>query len=147
MTLGATPQPLITSSSTAVLVNGINTSSSTTLTLNGAIGGAGGFNKSGSGLLTLGTANNYAGDTQISLGTLSFTDNNQLGAASSRLRLNGGTLQLAAAPGSATTYTVNRATIFTASSTLDVANANATLQLSGPILSGVRQHFWQDRSR
>src|SRR6201999_1999791 len=41
------------------------------ITLNGALGGLGGLNKTGSGILTLGGAtNNYVGSTVVSNGTL-----------------------------------------------------------------------------
>src|SRR5205814_1891282 len=90
ITLGPTPQPIIFSSSAQTLINGVNTNSGTVLTVNGAIDGAGGFNKSGSGTLILGAAaNSYAGDTQLTAGTLTFTDNAQLGAAGSRIRFSG----------------------------------------------------------
>jgi len=75
------------------------------MTLNGGITGAGGFNKADTGTLTLGAASNsYAGDIQLTQGTVAFTDPAQLGSASSRIRFNGGTLQLTVAPGGATTY-------------------------------------------
>ncbi len=134
ITLGATPQPIISGSTVQLLVNGINTAASTTLTLNGTIDGAGGFNKSGTGTLILGAATNtYAGDTQVTQGALSFTANNQLGAASSRVRLNGGTLQFSAAPGSPTIFPFDRALIVSAASTINVANVNARLQLGGSV--------------
>ena len=40
------------------------------ITLNGALSGSGGFNKTGSGILTLGGSNQYTGSTVVSNGTL-----------------------------------------------------------------------------
>ncbi len=137
ITLAATPQPLV-ASAVVTLANSLSAASGTALTLNGTIGGSGGFNKSGTGTINLGTTNNYAGDTQITAGILTFTDNAQLGAASSRIRLGNGTatLRLTAAPGSATTFPLPR-TIFVlgGTETINAATATATLDLSGQILA------------
>ncbi|MEA3209852.1 MAG: fibronectin-binding autotransporter adhesin [Chthoniobacter sp.] len=148
ITLGPTPQPiyyagsLISDPLIQRLVNTFRILTGTTLTLNGPISGPGGLavgvdGFTDSGTLILGApSNNYAGDTQLGFfGSLAFTDNAQLGAASSRLRMGRGTLSLTAAPGGATTYTVPRTVIFTFNGgTMNVANALATLELSGPLV-------------
>ena len=129
ITLGATPQPILSGSgSVQVLANGI--SASGPFNVNATISGAGGFEKSGFTTLTLGTANAYLGDTQITLGTLAFSNPNQLGDSTSRIRLNGGKLSDAASSG---TQTLARTVIITANSTVDVIST-ATLDLAGPIV-------------
>ena len=128
ITLGATPQPIINGSSVVLLANGIGA-----FTISGVIGGPGGLNAAGT-TFTSAAGNTFAGDLQLG-GTVIFTDNAQLGAASSRLRFNGGTLQLGAAPASPTTYAVGRTAIITATGNISVSNPNATLQLDGPLLA------------
>ncbi|MGB8166328.1 MAG: autotransporter-associated beta strand repeat-containing protein [Chthoniobacteraceae bacterium] len=131
ITLGATPQPILSGSAVVqTLVNGL--SANGPIDFNGAISGAGGFNKSGSNTFALVgvAANTYLGDTQISVGTLGFSNSNQLGASGSRIRLNGGTLRDIASSG---TQTLNRTIFVTANSTVD-AGSTARLELSGPIV-------------
>ena len=96
----------------------------TVLTLSGAITGTGAFIKEGVGVVNLTGNNTYAGGTVVSLGTLQFTTEANLGLASTRIVLNGGTLQpLAAGP-------FNRPVEVNASSTV-LADVNATL--AGPL--------------
>lgn len=137
ITLGATPQPTVSGTQPASIVNVIKSTNNDVL--NGTIQGPGGILFSG-GHVVLGAASNtYQGDTEIDNSTvLCFTSDAQLGAASSRIRLEGAYLQLIANPASATTYTTNRP-IFLSSqsnnSTLWVLNSTATWQLNGPIFS------------
>src|SRR5262249_58180031 len=53
---------------------------SSTLTINGVLGGPGGFTKAGTGTLVLGGANTYAGLTQVSEGSLYVEHPSALGA-------------------------------------------------------------------
>ena len=65
------------------------TSHLNTLTLNGAISGAGGLVKAGDGMLVLtNTGNSYSGTTTINGGTLSIADQAALGASSSSMIIN-----------------------------------------------------------
>lgn len=127
ITLGATPQPV----AGTTLVNSFN-STGGTITLSGVISGAGGFNVAGGTLALTGAgANSYAGDTQVTAGALSLMADNQLGAASSRLRLSGGTLRY----GGTSALTLPRSIIVTANSTLDTSNgAGGSVILSGAIV-------------
>ncbi len=130
-TLGATPQPIISGNFTVqTLANGI--SANGPIDFSSTISGAGGFNKSGFNTLTLANAgaNTYLGDTQITEGTLAFSNSNQLGASTSRIRLNGGTLRDIASSG---TQTLNRTIFTTSNSTVD-AGSTAMLDLAGPII-------------
>ncbi len=114
------------------LANAIAPGNAFTFTLNGAIGGSGGFVKLvANSTVVLGTANNYAGDTQINAGTLAFTADNQLGAATSRLRMNGGTLQY----NGASALALSRNIIVTANSTLDTGSgAGGSVNFSGALV-------------
>ena len=67
-----------------------------TLSLSGAIDGAGGLTMSGAGTLVLGGASAYSGGTTINSGTLSIASDGNLGYASGGVALNGGTLQATA---------------------------------------------------
>ncbi len=134
--LAATPVPMTASTGFAATLPNVITNS-TTISLSGLISGAGGFAKNGSGTLSLTGAlpNTYAGDTQIIAGFLSITDNNQLGAASSRLRLNGGRLVFAAAPGGPNVYNFPRTVLMRTSSSLSVTSALATLDFTAPLIA------------
>jgi autotransporter-associated beta strand protein len=118
---------------TSAISNTFNTAGGTTLTLTGNITGAGGFQKiTATGTLILAPTtggNTYAGDTQITAGTLAFTADNQIGGATSRVLMNGGTLSLASGAGAVATA---RTVIVTAASTLDVSGTS--LELDGPVL-------------
>ncbi len=74
----------------------VNFSNSTkNYTLGGAFGiAAGTLNKSGSGTVTISTANTYAGGTNISDGTLVLSGSGNLGSTSGALALTGGALDL-----------------------------------------------------
>ncbi len=70
-------------------------------TLNGVIGGSGALDKMGTGNLVLRGVNTYSGGTNINAGTLSVSNDNNLGSGA--LVLNGGTFESQAA----TTYSHN----------------------------------------
>jgi len=75
----------------------INVGSGQGVLVNTAVTGTGGFIASGSGWLALTNgANSYTGGTTISNGTLQFSSDGSLGAASGGVTLNGGTLQAGA---------------------------------------------------
>lgn len=154
--LGATPQPviygnltLLGANATAVLANTIAGNGGTMTLAGGTISGPGGFNHTatlGAVLSLEGMTNTYEGDTQLTTGTVNFSSNANLGAAGSRLRMHGGTLAFTAAPGSPSTFVLPRTILITSApqgggsattSTLTVTNANATLELSGPLVGGM----------
>lgn len=64
----------------------------TTLTVSGDITGAGSLTMVGPGTLALAGENNYTGGTVFKAGTLSISDDRNLGHARSGLTMNGGTL-------------------------------------------------------
>lgn len=68
----------------------------TTLTLSGAVTGAGELNANGAGTLDLTGANSYSGGTLLSAGVLRASSDANLGAASGALDFEGGSLQLGA---------------------------------------------------
>ncbi|MGL6073503.1 MAG: beta strand repeat-containing protein [Fimbriiglobus sp.] len=74
-----------------------NATSTTNLTLSGVITGNGAFIKEGVGIVTLSGTNTYSGGTVVTGGTLRFLAENNLGAATSKLTLNGGILAPTAA--------------------------------------------------
>ena len=61
------------------------------LTSRGLISGSGELVKTGAGILTLAGANTYSGTTTVLAGTLSISDDQNLGDASAALNLDGGT--------------------------------------------------------
>src|SRR3984957_5243230 len=91
----------------------------TTVTINGKISGAAGFNKLGAGILNLGnSANNNTGVVSASAGTLGFTANNVL-ASTTQLKLNGGTVAV-----NGTSQTLVGTLNLAANSTIDLGSGN-----------------------
>lgn len=89
-------------------------------TLKGAISGAGGLAKEGSGVLNLTAVSSYTGGTTISAGTLRIGHPASLGDAAGGLTLAGGTLQTAG------TWTARPVAVSGTASTLNVARNFAT---------------------
>lgn len=132
---------ITTTGSTIAFANGVNETSALiissattnlevagtdTATQSGVISSTGvfGFNKIGTGTLTLSGANTYSGLTTISAGTLSISAANNLGdgSATNALVINGGMLRTTAGIG--TTRTV---TIGAAGGTINTVTADLTL--------------------
>ncbi len=96
----------------------------TTVTLSGVVSGPGAFIKGGVGAVNLAGANTYAGGTSITGGALQFTTDANLGAAGTKVTLNGGTLQNLAA------VTTTRPVDIVANSTIQT---DANLIVSGKV--------------
>lgn len=110
----------------------------TDVALASAITGSGSITKAGAGTLTLSGVNTYTGTTTLAEGTLSVSNNNQLGRTTSTpsgLSFDGGTLEVT---GTAFTST-NRAIAFGAhGGTIKVADAANSLSLSGTMTGSGR---------
>ncbi len=121
----------------------VNSSSDYVFTGNGSIHGSGGLTKSGSGMLTILTSNNYTGPTLITGGVLAVSTladggiPSSIGAASvgaSNLVINGGTLRL-----TGTQTNTNRSmTLGAAGGTLDIASGGSSMQISGTVTGNGR---------
>jgi autotransporter-associated beta strand protein len=112
------------------------TISANTLTVGGLISGAGSLTKAGSGVLVLSGANTYAGDTTVSVGTLSLGGNSPLPSGSGKgnvivngtLELNGHSTSINGLSGSGIVDNTGAA-----NSTLGLGLINATSTFSGAI--------------
>ncbi|MCW1924980.1 autotransporter-associated beta strand repeat-containing protein [Luteolibacter arcticus] len=121
----------------------VNATTNYTLSGSGSISGSGGLAKSGSGTLTINTANDYTGATTITGGVLavaSLADGgtpSSIGAAgvgASNLVINGGTLRLTGSQ----TNTNRSMTLGASGGTLDVAANGSSMQISGTITGSGR---------
>ena len=91
-------------SDTKITATGTNSSGSSTVTFNGAIGGAGGLTKSGIGSMTLSVTNGYTGATRLMQGSLLVASNASI-ASSSGTTVDGGLLNVNGTAGAVTVNT------------------------------------------
>ncbi|WP_249205131.1 autotransporter domain-containing protein [Achromobacter sp. Marseille-Q0513] len=94
------------------------------LTLAGNISGAGGLRQIGAGTVTLAGDNSYGGGTELRAGALQVSRDANLGAASSALVFNGGSLATTA------DFATSRSATLSQTAGIDVA-AGTTLAMSG----------------
>ncbi len=103
-------------------------------TINGVIGGAGGVNFSGSGLISLGGANTYGGNAVLSSGTLAVANSSGSATSTGSLTANAGTLggngTIAGALNVGTGVTLKPGTITSASSSVGTLTTGS-LALAG----------------
>jgi autotransporter-associated beta strand protein len=109
---------------TASVATAGTATAATVWTLSGTISGTGALIKEGVGALNLTGTNTYSGGTVLTAGTLQLTSDANLGAAGTKVTLNGGTLQPLAAINLSRPIDVN------ANTTINAAN---DLTLSGTI--------------
>jgi len=95
-------------------------------TISSVVSGAGGVAKEGSGTLTLTGENTYTGGTALNQGTLSISQDTNLGDVSGGLTFNGGTLQATAS------FSTARAVTLNANGTVEVT-ADQTFTMDGTI--------------
>jgi T5SS/PEP-CTERM-associated repeat protein/autotransporter-associated beta strand protein len=100
-----------------------------TLDVTQTIGGSGGLTKLGAGTLVLDGANTYTGGTTVQSGVLSVSADDNLGAATGGLALNGTTLQVT---GTAFNTTARNLTLINGGS-IDIVDAGNTLDVTQPI--------------
>ena len=108
-------------SDTKITAMGTNSAGASSVTFNGAIGGAGGLTKSGLGKMTLSGTNSYSGSTSLLQGTL-LVQNSASIASSSGTTVDGGLLQV---DGSAGGVTVNTGGSLAGSGTVGALTLNS----------------------
>ncbi|NBX65852.1 MAG: hypothetical protein EBQ96_02535 [Proteobacteria bacterium] len=107
--------------------NGTVNTNGNNATISGVVSGAGALTKTGAGTLTVSGTNTYAGGTTVTGGTLNVSADNNLGAASTGLTLDGATLQYG------TGFTSNRTvTLGAGNGIIDTNGQSATI--SGVLL-------------
>ena len=117
--------------------NGLGADLGTTLTVNTALSGAGGFAKIGGGNLLLNVAGTYLGDTDINAGTLTLGASDLLPA--NAVNLNGGTFDLGAFNDTVGAVTLTSGSIIGAgiltAASYDVRGGSASAILAGGALT------------
>ncbi len=99
-------------------------------TINAVISGAGGLDKSDAGTLVLGGSNTYTGGTLVHGGVLSVSADDNLGAAGTRVTLDGGSLSVT---GTGFNTTARAFTLGANGGSLDIADAGNTFNLAQTI--------------
>ncbi len=102
-------------------------------TVAGSLAGPGSISITASGVVTITGSNSYSGGTKLSGGTLTVSADNNLGAESGALTLDGGMLQVEGTSFSATTRPV---TTTANGGTISVVDPNNTLTLATQNLNG-----------
>ena len=102
-------------------------------TIAGSLGGSGSLSKTTGGTVTITASNGYTGGTTLSGGVLAVSADNNLGAASAALTLDGGTLQV-----QGTSFTSTSRLVYSTSNggAIDVADPNDILTLPSHNLNG-----------
>ena len=137
-------------SDTKITANGTNSSGSSTVTFNGAIGGTGGLTKSGLGSMTLSATNGYTGATSLKQGSLLVASNASI-ASSSGTTVDGGILNVNGTAGGVTVNTggslggsgtVGTLTL-NSGSLLNPGNSPGTLTAAAATVLGGSTYNWQ----
>lgn len=119
----------------------VDSASDYTFTGGGSIGGSGGLTKSGTGTLTISTANDYIGPTLLKGGVLAIDSLGDAGmpgsigaatAAATNFIINGGTLRLTGSQ----TNTNRNLTLGASGGGFDIATNGSSMQISGAIGGG-----------
>jgi autotransporter-associated beta strand protein len=137
-------------SDTKITANGTNSSGSSTVTFNGAIGGTGGLTKSGLGSMTLSATNVYTGATSLKQGSLLVASNASI-ASSSGTTVDGGILNVNGTAGGVTVNTGGSlggsgtvgALTLNSGSLLNPGNSPGTLTAAAATVLGGSIYNWQ----
>jgi fibronectin-binding autotransporter adhesin len=135
---------------TKITAMGTNSSGSSTVTFNGAIGGTGGLTKSGLGSMTLSAVNGYTGATSLKQGSLLVASNASI-ASSSGTTVDGGILNVNGTAGAVTVNTGGSlggsgtvgALTLNSGGLLNPGNSPGTLTAASAIVLGGSTYNWQ----
>ena len=123
---GSNNEALLNTAGSAVALT-VGNNNNTGMAYSGALSGGGSLIKVGSGTQTLSGNSTYTGGTSFNAGTIAISGANNLGAASSTLNFNGGTLELTA---NSVTLAQN-GTIATGTTAIIQVDSGASLKLNG----------------